>query len=74
MSTFDPNQRGQLIKNVVGVISIKDIFEDIMQEELIDEDIHFDSTAQNNFNFLKKNKLSKQNIELKPNPQKEPLI
>lgn len=45
-----------------------------MQEELIDEDIHFDSTAQNNFNFLKKNKLSKQNIELKPNPQKEPLI
>lgn len=47
LATYDPNANVQVVKNIVGLICIKDIFEDIMQEELIDQDYHFDSTAPN---------------------------
>ena len=74
MATYEPNLRGQCIKNIVGLISIKDIFEDIMQEELIDEDGHFDSESPNIQNNFIKNTLSKQTIELKVRGNKEPLL
>jgi CBS domain containing-hemolysin-like protein len=61
------------VGNIVGLISIKDIFEDIMQEEIIDEDMHLDSTLPNNLNFKKRSSISK-NIELKSSAKREPLL
>ena len=64
METFDPSSLGRKVKNVVGVVSIKDIFEDIMQEELIDEDVHLDSTPIND-NQLRKRNSNLKHVELK---------
>lgn len=55
-------------------MSIKDIFEDIMQEELLDEDIHFDSTAPQNLKFQKKRGSINQKIEMKNKSKEEPLL
>lgn len=57
----------------MGLISIKDIFEDIMQEEIIDEDLHLDSTIPNNLDFTKRANMAKQ-IELKNSGKREPLL
>ena len=55
--TFDESKKGQALDNVVGLISIKDIFEDIMQEELVDEDKHGLKQARDERSTLGREKL-----------------
>ena len=47
LSTIDPSGKNMIVKNIVGVICLKDIFEDILQEELEDQDPHLDSLVPN---------------------------
>ena len=44
-----------------------------MQEEIIDEDLHLDSTIPNNLDFTKRANMAKQ-IELKNSGKREPLL
>ena len=71
IATYDPNSKTQKIKNIVGLICLKDIFEDIMQEELIDEDFHFDSTVHGN---VGKNKLIEMNEKINKSDKQERLL
>lgn len=75
IATYDPSSKVQKIKNIVGLINIKDIFEDIMQEELHDEDFHFDSNVHGNMiGGLGKNKLKEMNELTNQNDKREKLL
>lgn len=75
MASYDPNTKIQKITNIVGLINIKDIFEDIMQEELNDEDFHFDSNVHGNtIGGLGKNKLKEMNEMVHQNDKQEKLL
>lgn len=81
LDTVDLSGKNMVVSNVVGVICLKDIFEDILQEELEDQDHHFDSQMPNNqFQYgqggLKEIKEKKLKLELKDitDDKQEPLI
>lgn len=65
---------GEKIKNVVGLISIKDIFEDIMQEEIIDEDQHVVSSDPKGKKFRVRSSIFQSMENTEGCEGKEPLL